>query len=143
MLRVGGRYIHMGKLSKRFIHYDSEVDFQAQLNSDGFEDDCIVFVKDSEFIYHRGTQYCKPHGESSIIKKTVHSSDGKLADSEFSVSGYEFLYGYASKDNKIYPLNTVGAELVACSFSSAISGLGILSYSLITDCDFILFFIKL
>lgn len=84
MLRVGGRYIHMGKLSKRFIHYNSEVDFQAQLNSDGFEDDCIVFVKDIQKIYTHGQFY---NGEPSIISDSeidlqkitpLHDSDSIL-----------------------------------------------------------------
>lgn len=48
----------MSKILKRFVHYQNESDFLTQLNSDGgFDDSCIVFIKDKQKIYTHGQYY--------------------------------------------------------------------------------------
>lgn len=47
----------MAKINSRFVHYNTIASFTKQKNGDGFDDECIVFIKEGKLIYTHGTLY--------------------------------------------------------------------------------------
>lgn len=47
----------MAKINSRFVHYNTLASFNKQKNGDGFDDECIVFIKEGKLIYTHDTLY--------------------------------------------------------------------------------------
>lgn len=85
----------MLKILKRFVHYQNESDFLTQLNSDGgFDDSCIVFIKDKQKIYTHGQYYNCGYSTATEETDGLLSKEDKqwmdIAKGNKETNGYGF-----------------------------------------------------